>query len=111
MQLAFPFMTIEPLVRNSAQAAELQAATPSLRGQLKWNPGFDEVPVQVQVQWQGLDLSARQLTCLKCGDVLMLETNCFDRVEIRFEQLPKFYGRLGTSGEHWAVQLSEPAKS
>ncbi|MGA2656933.1 MAG: FliM/FliN family flagellar motor switch protein [Verrucomicrobiota bacterium] len=111
MQLAFPFMTIEPLVRNSAQAADLQMDAASLRGQLKWNPGFDEVLVQLQAQWQGLELSARELTRLQCGDVLLLDTNCFDRVEIRFEQLAKFYGRLGTSGEHRAVQLSEPAKS
>jgi flagellar motor switch protein FliM len=111
MQLAFPFMTIEPLVRNSAQAAELQMDAAGLRGQLKWNPGFDEVLVKLQVQWQGLELSARELTRLKCGDVLLLDANCFDRVEIRFEQLAKFYGRLGTAGERWAVQLSEPAKS
>ena len=61
--------------------------------------------------WEkGVELSARELTRLKCGDILLLDANCFDRVEIRFEQLAKFYGRLGTSGEHRAVQLSEPVK-
>ena len=111
MQLAFPFMTIEPLVRNSAQAAELQMDAASPQGRPKWNPGFDEVPVQLHAQWHGLELTARELTRLKCGDVLLLDADCFDRVEIRFEQLAKFYGRLGTSAERWAVELTEPAKS
>jgi hypothetical protein len=32
-------------------------------------------------------------------------------VEVRLEQLPKFYARLGTTGGHWAVELTEPVKS
>jgi flagellar motor switch protein FliM len=111
MQLAFPFMTIEPLIRNSAQAADLQTDAASLQSQLRWNRGFDEVLVQLHVQWQGLELSARQLSNLKSGDVLLMDANCFDRVEVRFEQLTKFFGRLGASGERLAVELSEPAKS
>ncbi len=110
MQLAFPFMTIEPLVRNSAMAAELQMEPAGSTAQPKWNRGFDSVPVQFHAQWQGLELTARQLTTLKCGDVLLLDANCFDRVEIRLEQQTKFYGRLGTSGERWAVELTETAK-
>ena len=111
MQLAFPFMTIEPLVRNSAQAAELQMDHAGPQGPAKWNPGFDSVLVHLHAQWQGLELTAREITKLKCGDVLLLDANCFDRVEIHLEQLPKFFGRLGTSGERWAVELTEPAKS
>jgi flagellar motor switch protein FliM len=110
MQLAFPFMTIEPLVRNAAPGAEAQTDADSPRGRLKWGAGFDEVPVQVCAEWRGLELTARQLSTLKRGDVLMLDANCFDRVELCFEQLTKFYGRLGTSGERWAVELTEPAK-
>ena len=48
---------------------------------------------------------------LKCGDVLLLDADCFDRVEVRLEQLPKFYGRLGTAGGRWAVELTEGVKS
>ncbi len=110
MQLAFPFMTIEPLVRHSSQASELEADASRPQGQLKWNAGFDEVPVQIHAQWQGVELTGRALSNLKCGDILPLDANCFERVEIRLEQVPKFYARLGTSGEHWAVELTEPAK-
>jgi flagellar motor switch protein FliM len=112
MQLALPFLTIEPLVRHSGPATESETGpAANQRGQPQWNPGFDELPVQLQTQWQGLELTARQLSSLKCGDVLLLEANCFDRVEVRLEQLPKFYGRLGTTGDHWAVELTEPVKS
>jgi flagellar motor switch protein FliM len=110
MQLAFPYMTIEPLVRNLAQGADAQdGANP--RGPLKWNPGYDEVPIQLRAQWLGLELTAGQLSTLKSGDVLLLDAGCFDRVELCFEQLTKFYGRLGTSGESWAVELTEPART
>ena len=59
MQLAFPFMTIEPLVRNSARrpSADGTPRPPGPTGQ--WNRGFDEVPVQLHAQWQGLELTAR----------------------------------------------------
>jgi flagellar motor switch protein FliM len=112
MQLALPLLTIEPLVRHSGDATESGTGpAANQRGQPQWNPGFDEVAVQLHTQWQGLELTARQLSRLKCGDVLLLEANCFDRVEVRLEQLPKFFGRLGTTGDHWAVQLTERVKS
>jgi len=40
----------------------------------------------------------------------MLDPRCFDRVEVRFEQQPKFHGRLGTSGNRLAVELTSPVE-
>jgi flagellar motor switch protein FliM len=112
MQLAFPFLTIEPLVRRPAAGsdAELEAAG-GKRPAIQWSPRFDEIPVRLNSEWHGLELSARDLSALKCGDVLMLDTSCLDRVELRFEQIPKFYGRLGTSGDRLAVELTSAVKT
>jgi flagellar motor switch protein FliM len=111
MELAFPFHTIQPLVRQPGPSAEADAsAAPTRTGRLLWNPNLDEVAVRVSTEWYGLEMSARELSRLKCGDVLMLEANCFDRVEVQLEQRPKFHGRLGTAGDGWAVELTERVK-
>jgi flagellar motor switch protein FliM len=108
MQLAFPFHTIEPLVRQPAS----DGGSPGGKAvRPPWNPTLDEVPVRINTQWQGLELTAAALSTLKRGDVLMLEQSCFEHVEVRLEQLPKFYGRLGTSGDQWAVELTEVVRS
>jgi flagellar motor switch protein FliM len=112
MQLAFPFLTIEPLIRLANQATENDSGTgPSKPERVQWNSSYDEVEIRLYTEWHGLEVSARELSRLKCGDVLMLGQDCFDHVEVRLEQLPKFNGRLGTLGEHWAVELTEPLKS
>ena len=108
MELAFPFHTIEPLVHQSSPSPENGANAGATRpGRPPWNPNLDEVTVQVNTQWHGLEMSAGELSRLKCGDVLMLEDNFFDQVEVRLEQHPKFHGRLGTAGDSWAVELTE----
>jgi len=111
MQLAFPFLTIEPLVRRLSAGDDNSEPAGGKRAQLQWNPQFDEVQVQINTEWHGLELSARDLSSLKCGDVLMLDTACLDRVELRLEQIPKFYCRLGTSGDRRAVELTGVVKT
>ena len=111
MELAFPFPTIEPLVRQPATSPETDTSAAATRvGRPLWSPNLDDVLVQINTQWHGLEMSAGELSRLKCGDVLMLEANCFDQVEVRLEQRPKFRGRLGTTGEGWAVELTESVK-
>lgn len=111
IELAFPFHTIEPLVRQPGSSADADPDAAAARpGQARWNPNLDEVAVRLNTAWHGLEMSARQLTQLKCGDVLMLDKNCFNRVEIRLEEQPKFHGRLGKTGDCWAVELTESVK-
>ena len=111
MQLAFPFLAIEPLVRQPDSGTETAtgpgAAQPN---RPQWNPKLDDVCLRVTTEAQGFELSARALSALKCGDLLMLDPKCFDQVDVRLEQMPRFHGRLGTRGNHWAVELTEVAK-
>ena len=110
MQLAFPFLTIEPLVRSAAagEADRGGAAEPAAPS---WNPSLDEVRIRVDTEWHDIELTAGQLAALKCGDVLMLDRSCLDRVGVRFEERPKFHGRLGTSGNRLAVELTAPLET
>ena len=110
MQLAFPFLTIEPLVRSAA-AGEADRAGGAQPAAPCWNPCLDEVRIRVDTEWHDIEMSAGQLRDLKCGDVLMLDAGCLDRVEVRLEQRPKFHGRLGTSGNRLAVELTAPLET
>jgi flagellar motor switch protein FliM len=105
IQLVFPYATIEPLVRLLAPAAENAAARSP---KLKWNPEFDEVPVPIVAEWRGLKLSAGDITRLKNGDVLMLDSRCAAQVQLRLSHVPKFVGRPGTRAGKWAVELTAP---
>ena len=105
-QLVFPYATLEPLMRllNPELAG---AATPAPRpSQPRWNRGFDEVKVPLTVEWQGLKLSAGDITQLRPGHVLGLDPACAAQVLVRFGNIPKFFGRPGTSDAKWAVQLT-----
>ena len=107
LQLAFPFATIEPLLRQAARAGQAISGAPVTKaGRPQWNPLLDDVPVRITTEWHGLELSARSLASLKPGDVVPLDPQCLERVEVRLEERPKFHARLGTSGDRWAAELT-----
>lgn len=109
VQMAFPYFTIEPLVRQlAAQTAPDRDTISKASTRPKWNNDFNDVPVAVSAQWQGLELTARALSALKPGDVLMLEPEFFDQVRVNYASAPKFLGRLGTRAQKWAVELTAP---
>ena len=51
-------------------------------------------------------MSAGEITRLKPGDLLGLDPACAAQVLVRFGNIPKFFGRPGTSDAKWAVQLT-----
>jgi len=107
IQLAFPYVTVEPLMRLLAPAGlpeiEITAAAAL---QPKWNPEFNDVRVPVVAEWQGLKVSAGDIAHLKRGNVLMLDPQCAAQVQLNFNQVPKFAGRPGTRAGNWAVELT-----
>jgi flagellar motor switch protein FliM len=110
IQLAFPYATVEPLVRLLCPAVLPDADGVAARlAQPRWSTEFDDVTVPVIAEWQGLKLSAGDITRLKTGDVLMFDPQCLAQVQMRFGQVPKFLGRPGTRGGKWAVELTAPA--
>ena len=107
VQLAFPYATVEPLMRLLAPAGLPETDVMSAAAvRPKWNSDFDDVRVPVVAEWQGLKLSTGDIAHLKEGNVLMLDAQCAGQVQIRFNQIPKFIGRPGTRSGNWAVELT-----
>jgi flagellar motor switch protein FliM len=105
-QIVFPYATIEPLMRLLNPELTGTSATPARPSQPRWNAGFDEVKVPLTAEWQGLKMSAGDITRLKPGDLLGLDPACAAQVVVRFGNVPKFFGRPGTTDAKWAVQLT-----
>lgn len=111
LQIAFPFATVEPLMRLLTPAMPDSDATPVRTGKPKWSAGFDDVKVPVVAEWHGLKMSAGQITQLKAGDVITLDPACAAQVQLRLSHVAKFTGRPGTCGGKWAVQLTSAIAS
>ena len=109
IQIAFPYATLEPLVRLLCPAGMPggEAAATRPPGP-KWNAEFDDVLVPAIAEWQGLRVSAGEITRLKAGDVLMLDPKCAAQVQLSLSRVPKFLGRPGTRAGNWAVELTSP---
>ncbi len=109
VHIAFPYATVEPLVRLLSPAGMSDTESAATRAaKVKWNDEFNDVPVPVIVEWEGLKLSAGDITRLKPGDVLMLDGDCAAQVQLRLSHIPKFIGRPGTRAGKWAVELTAP---
>jgi flagellar motor switch protein FliM len=110
IQFAFPYATVEPLVRLLCPAGVAEAEPAAGRAaKSRWNAEFDDVPVPVVAEWQGLKLSAGDLARLKSGDVLLLDPKCASQVQLSLSHVPKFVGRPGMRVGKWAIELTGPA--
>ncbi len=112
MQLAFPYSTLEPLIRRLAEKSEESMGPPpsSPPSRSRWIPEFDEIKVPVTAAWPDLELAARDVAALKVGDLLEISPSFIDQVNLRLADVSRFRGRLGTNGSKWAVQISETLK-
>lgn len=113
IQIGFPLFTLEPLLRQMAEGMrEHDTATPATPAATpKWNPELDDIPITVTAEWEGLELTARELGNLQPGDVLMLDSRCANEVQVRLGGATKFTGRPGTRNQAWAVELTRRVSS
>jgi len=109
IQIVFPHYTLEPLIPFLSQSPDKSAtnALPTSRQEKPpWNPLFADVPVSVVAQWEGIELTARQIAQLKIGDIVPLDASCVEEVKVRLANTARFKGRLGAAGDHLAVELT-----
>ena len=113
IQMAFPYFTIEPIIAKICASFEnnTQPSNPSPASPPKWNHEFDDVLVAVTAQWESIEITARELSQLKIGDFIQLRPDCVEEIQVRLAAKPKFIGRLGTQGNHWAVELKQHVSS
>lgn len=114
LQLAIPFHTLEPLIRRLGQKMDDGSgdnADPSVATKPAWNRQFDDIPVPITAEWQGLEMTAGQVANLREGDFVSLDPSLANQVSVRLSQITKFNGTIGVTDQRWAVQLNEVLKN
>jgi flagellar motor switch protein FliM len=107
IQIGVPYYTIEPLVRRM-QARRQKDATVAAVVQRKaaWQETYATVAMPVRAEWDTFELSLREITNLRVGDVLELPAEQLRETNVLLNGVPKFVGTVGIDQEHVAVQLT-----
>ncbi len=106
-RLGFPYFTLEPLLAKlAAENKTVVSQTPVITVP-KWNQIFANVQVPTTAVFDAIDLTARQLAALKVGDTFPLDPSRFAQIRVRLGDTAKFMATAGTSGQLWAVQLTQ----
>jgi flagellar motor switch protein FliM len=88
----------------------VETPAPAAPAPAKWNRVMDDVALPVTAEWQGLEVTARDVLNLKVGDVLQISPQVAREVYLRLGDISKFNGRLGTVNGQWAVELTQAVK-
>ena len=110
MQIAFPYWTIEPIVHLLSSrlkpGPEDLPDVPSEQGGA-WNSHYDNAPMQVSAESNGLKLRAKDVVGLRVGDIVPLPPEFAERVQVKLASEKRYYGRLGTVDGRWAVEIDQ----
>ena len=111
IQIGFPYTAVDTLISRFCKSGVPTAnpvppaPTPPAPA-WKWNTCFDDFRVPVTAEWDGLELTTREILALKVGDVLPLDSQRTQQVNVRVADLLGFQGRPGTLAGQWAVELT-----
>ncbi len=106
IRIGVPYYLIEPLVKKlqSRRQPEPVAAAPEKR--TVWQPAYDRITLPVRAEWSNLELTLRELTCLRVGDVIEMPAALFHETRVLLNGTPKFIGSVGHDADRVAVQLT-----
>lgn len=113
-RMGVPYRALERLLRQLSATLEVQTRD-ELAGpadaKLKWNQVFEEIPVPLTAELQGVEVTAREVAHLKVGDIVPLQPHQLNHVHLRLAQTPRFVGNLGKHSERWAVEVTQILES
>lgn len=109
VQLVLPVTMSDPLIQQLTADTDVKKKDAANEQNLRpmWNGAYNGVKVPVKAVWNDVQMLSRDLLNFKVGDFLPLDSDAFDRVEVRLADRPKFVGRLGSAGKKSAVEIKK----
>lgn len=107
IQIGVPYYTIEPLMKIM-QASRENDTTPEPKAQrAEWKPIYEHITLPVRAEWDAFELSLREITDLRVGDVVEMPPEIVERTTITLNGSPKFNGTVGLNGDKVVVNLTQ----
>ena len=106
IQIGLPYYTIEPLVKKMQARRQKDATISKVEKHSSWQKSYDRITVPVRAEWQAFELSLREISNLRVGDVLEMPATHLQETNVLLNGTPKFTGTVGLDTDHVAVKLT-----
>jgi flagellar motor switch protein FliM len=106
IQIGVPYYTIEPVVKRMQIRRQKDSSVDQVEKTVSWHAAYDKITIPLRAEWQALELSLREVTSLKVGDVIEMPNSVFADTRILLNGAPKFIGTVGLDTDKVAVQLT-----
>jgi flagellar motor switch protein FliM len=106
IRIGLPYYTAEPLVKKLLARRHKEAAVAAAPRRAEWQPAYERITVPVRAEWEALELSLREISCLRVGDVVELPPALCAETRVLLNGAPKFVGTVGLDADRVAVQLT-----
>lgn len=106
IQIGVPYYTIEPLVKKMQARRQKDANIAQPPRNQAWQASYDPIEVPLRAEWPPCELSLREITNLRVGDVLELPATHLQETTLLLNGTPKFVGTVGLDTDRVAVKLA-----
>jgi flagellar motor switch protein FliM len=93
-------------VKKMQARRQKDTAVSSVAKRAEWSPAYEKITVPVRAEWAALEVSLREVTALRVGDVIELPASLFHETRVLLNGTPKFVGTVGLDSDRVAVQLT-----
>lgn len=112
LSLCFPYPVLETVIEqlNTQQIYQTKGKVSSMEDKQKILNKLGNTNVKINVMLGSTDITVGEFIDLKIGDVVRLENSVNDKLVIKVNNVPKFFGRPGTKRNKVAINIVDKIK-
>ena len=111
IRIGVPFYTVEPVVKKIQARRQKDSAVTQVAKRAEWQPSHERIMVPVRAEWQAFELTLREISSLRVGDVIEMPPGICAETRVLFNGTPKFVGTVGLDSDRVAIQLTSKIPS
>ncbi len=106
IQIGVPYYMIEPMVKKIQAKRQKDTSVGSSKKEPTWHKSYDRISMPVRAQWDAFEVTLREITNIRVGDVIEMPSELFQKTRILLNGVPKFVGAVGIDDNRVAVQIT-----